>query len=195
MTKNSSLRFKYLSSLISGFDTDTKLIHDIESVAGIFIKCLKSGGKLIFAGNGGSAAEAQHMAGEYLGRFAINRPSMASISLSTDTSTLTAIANDYGYENVFSRQIEGLGNTSDVFIGYSTSGQSQNIINAFQKATEMGITNVGFTGKNTDTFKPYCKTIVSIPSEDTPTIQECHLIIGHIISGQVEEMLYGDINS
>ena len=161
-----------------------------EVVAVACIKSLNAGGKILLAGNGGSAADAQHIAGEFVSRFAFDRPGLAAIALTTDTSILTAVGNDYGYEKLFSRQIQALGNKGDVFIGYSTSGKSPNILKAFTEARAKGLVCVGLTGNRGGPMRDLCDHLFEVPSADTPKIQEGHLVLGHILCGLVEEAIF-----
>lgn len=154
------------------------------------IDSLRRGGKVLLAGNGGSAAQAQHMAGELMGRFAFDRPGLPAISLTTDTVSITAIGNDYGYEHIFSRQVQALGNKGDVFIGYSTSGRSQNILMAFEEARACGLVCIGFTGNRGGPMRELCDILIEVPSDETPRIQESHLVLGHTLCEMVEKALF-----
>jgi D-sedoheptulose 7-phosphate isomerase len=145
----------------------------------------------MLAGNGGSAADAQHIAAELVGRYGFDRPSIPSLALTTDTSNLTAIGNDYGYDKVFSRQLEGMGQEGDLFIGISTSGNSQNIINAFESAKERGITTVALVGRDGGKMAQMADYAIIIPSNATPRIQESHILIGHILCDIIEKELFG----
>lgn len=166
------------------------LIAAMEGAAAAIIDCMRRGGKVLLAGNGGSAADAQHIAGEFVSRFAFDRPGLAAVALTTDTSILTAIGNDYGYEKLFARQIQALGNTGDVFIGYSTSGKSPNILRAFEEARAKGLVCIGMTGNRGGPMHELCDFILASPSADTPKIQEGHLVLGHILCGLVEKALF-----
>ena len=150
------------------------------------VNTLKSGGKLMFAGNGGSAAEAQHFSAEMVGRFLIERKPLASVALSTDTSALTAIGNDYGYDQVFSRQVEALGRSGDVLIVLSTSGRSKNILAAMRAAAALGVATIAFTGREPREIGALADVVLNVPSSHTPQIQEGHLILGHLLCGLVE---------
>ena len=150
------------------------------------VKALKSGGKLMFAGNGGSAAEAQHFSAEMVGRFLTERKPLASVALSTDTSALTAIGNDYGYDQVFSRQVEALGRSGDVLIVLSTSGRSKNILAAMRAAAALGVATIAFTGREPREIGGLADVVLNVPSSHTPQIQEGHLILGHLLCGLVE---------
>jgi len=147
-----------------------------------------------FAGNGGSAAEAQHIAGELVSRFAFDRPGLPAIALTVDTSVLTAIGNDYGYENVFVRQVQAHGTIGDVFIGYSTSGKSPNVLRAFEEARKQRLVCIGLTGNRGGLMLEFCDYLLEVPSSDTPTIQEGHLVLGHVLCGLVERALFGNFN-
>ena len=154
------------------------------------VKAIQESKKIIFAGNGGSAADAQHWSAELIARFNYDRPSIASIALTVDTSALTAIGNDYGYDYVFARQIEGLGQAGDVFIAISTSGNSPNIIRAIEAAKSKGILTVGFTGEKGGKMKDACDLMFRAPSNETPHIQEAHAMIGHLLCGLIELAIY-----
>lgn len=167
------------------------LIELIKKVSLEVIKAYKNGNKTLLAGNGGSAADAQHIAGEFVSRFYFDRPGIASIALTTDTSILTAIGNDYGYENLFSRQVEAQGVKGDVFIGISTSGNSKNILKALELCKEKEIMSVGLTGASGGAMDKMCDYCIKVPSSCTPRIQESHIVIGHIICAIVEEELFG----
>ena len=150
------------------------------------VNAVKSGGKLMFAGNGGSAAEAQHFSAEMVGRFLTERKPLASVALSTDTSALTAIGNDYGYDQVFSRQVEALGRSGDVLIVLSTSGRSKNILAAMRAAAALGVATIAFTGREPREIGALADVVLNVPSSHTPQIQEGHLILGHLLCGLVE---------
>lgn len=150
-------------------------------------EALKSGNKVLFCGNGGSAADAQHLAAELIGHFQKERRSLASVALTTDTSILTAVANDYGYDEVFARQVEGLGRSGDVLIGISTSGNSANVVKAALKARDTGMHTIAFTGEGGGKLKDICDITFAVPSKVTARIQEMHIMVGHIICELVEE--------
>jgi D-sedoheptulose 7-phosphate isomerase len=169
---------------------DQKLHSHVEAAAKTCIESLNTGGKLLLAGNGGSAADAQHIAGEFVSRFAFDRPGLPAIALTTDTSILTAIGNDYGYERLFSRQIQALGQSGDVFIAYSTSGKSPNIISALKEAKSKKMKCIGFTGNRGGEMHELCDFIFVVPSADTPKIQEGHLVLGHILCGLIENSIF-----
>ncbi|HWB26732.1 MAG TPA: D-sedoheptulose 7-phosphate isomerase [Chitinophagaceae bacterium] len=161
-----------------------------EAVAVITI-AFNNGKKVLFCGNGGSAADAQHLAAEFSGRFYINRKALPSDALHCNTSYLTAVANDYSYDVVYSRIIDGTGNEGDVLVGLSTSGNSANIVRAFETAREKGMITIGLTGATGGLMKAYSDFLFNIPSTDTPRIQESHILIGHIICQLVEEEIFG----
>jgi D-sedoheptulose 7-phosphate isomerase len=166
------------------------LLESIEKVANACIECLRNGGKILLAGNGGSAADAQHIAGEFVSRFAFDRPGLPAIALTVDTSILTAIGNDYGYEKLFSRQIQALGRPGDIFIAYSTSGKSPNILSALKEAKGQKIITVGLTGNAKGEMSQLCDYLLQTPSLDTPKIQEGHLVMGHILCGLIEKKIF-----
>ena len=167
---------------------DTTL-EKIEDVAQTIISAIKFGNKLLICGNGGSAADAQHMAGEFVCRFYKDREPLPAIALTTDTSVITAISNDYAYDQIFARQVKALGKKGDILFGISTSGASKNILEAFKVAREMGIKTILLTGKEEKSIGPYSDIIIKTPSSDTPRIQEMHLLIEHIICELVETLL------
>lgn len=169
---------------------DKLLIAKLIEIANVSIACLKNGGKILLAGNGGSAADAQHIAGELVSRFEFDRPGLPAIALTTDTSILTAIGNDYGYEALFARQVQALGNEGDIFIGYSTSGESKNILNAFEESRRKGLICVGFSGGAGGLLPAICDHLLLVPAQDTPRIQEGHLALGHILCGLIENSIF-----
>ncbi len=168
------------------------LLDTITDVAKACVDVYKKGKKTLLAGNGGSAADAQHIAAELVGRYGFDRPSIPSLALTTDTSNLTAIGNDYGYDQVFSRQLEGMGVEGDLFIGISTSGNSQNVINAFESARKKGITTVALVGRDGGKMAQMADYAIIVPSSSTPRIQESHILIGHIICDIIEKELFGE---
>ncbi|MBU0631330.1 D-sedoheptulose 7-phosphate isomerase [bacterium] len=190
---------EYIKNQIkSSYETKQKiyeneaLLNIIEEVAKKCVAIYRSGKKTIIAGNGGSAADAQHIAAELVGRYGFDRPSLPSLALTTDTSNLTAIGNDYGYDKVFSRQLEGMGLEGDIFIGISTSGNSVNIINAFESAKEKGIMTVALTGRDGGKMAQMADIAIVVPSNDTPRIQESHILIGHILCDIIEKEIFAD---
>jgi D-sedoheptulose 7-phosphate isomerase len=172
----------------AGDETMRKAMLDITDA---LIKCLRAGNKLLIAGNGGSAGDAQHIAGEFLSRLNFDRHPLPAVALSTDTSVLTAIGNDYGFDKVFERQLRGLGRAGDVFLAISTSGRSPNILAALQAAREAGITTVGFTGNTESAMVGLCDLFLRAPSHSTPFIQQIHIVAAHAICGAVEQALFG----
>jgi len=170
---------------------DNALVALIKEVAQKTIDTYKNGNKTLIAGNGGSAADAQHIAGEFVSRFYFDRPGLASQALTTDTSILTSIANDYGFEKLFSRQVQANGSSGDMFIAFSTSGNSVNIIEALKECKSQGIISVGLTGESGGKMAELCDYCIKVPSSSTPRIQESHILIGHIICSVVEEALFG----
>lgn len=168
------------------------LLNKIEEVAKLCVSLYRGSNKTILAGNGGSAADAQHIAAELVGRYGFDRPSIPSLALTTDTSNLTAIGNDYGYDKVFSRQLEGMGQSGDIFIGISTSGNSVNIINAFHSAKTKGIITVALVGRDGGEMAKIADYAIVVPSDSTPRIQESHILIGHILCDIIEKEIFGD---
>ena len=177
-------------------DTKQNILNDevlMQTIAEVGQKCFdlyREGKKTLLAGNGGSAADAQHFAAELVGRYGFDRPSLPSLALTTDTSNLTAIGNDYGYDKVFSRQLEGMGMEGDLFIGISTSGNSQNIINAFEAAKKKNITTVALVGRDGGKMANIADYTLIVPSNDTPRIQESHLLIEHMICDIIEQGMF-----
>lgn len=176
--------------VIAAMVEDRKLARTVESVAAACVLALKKGNKLLFMGNGGSAADSQHLAGEMVSRFAFDRPGLPAFALTVDTSVLTAIGNDYGYERLFSRQVEAVAKPGDVLFGISTSGRSPNILAGLETARKMGVVTVGMTGNQKARITEVVDHCINIPSSSTPKIQEGHIIIGHIVCGLIEERLF-----
>jgi D-sedoheptulose 7-phosphate isomerase len=168
---------------------DAVLLAAARKVAEVVIAALRSGNKLLIIGNGGSAADAQHIAAEIVGRYKQDRPAYAAIALTTDTSALTAIANDYGFEQVFARQVAGLGSRGDVLLALSTSGRSPNILAALRIARDRGLVTIGFTGSKGNTLGALCDHLLVAPSDDTPVIQQIHLAVAHGICDEIEQAL------
>lgn len=164
-------------------------IEEIIEISHIIVESMKKGGKVLIAGNGGSAADAQHFAAEIVGRFVLERKGYPAIALTTDSSILTAVGNDYDYNEIFSRQVEALGNKNDIFIGISTSGNSKNIVNAIQKSKELGLTTIGLTGKTGGIMKEICDKVVVFNYEETARIQEHHLMTYHLLCEFIEKEL------
>jgi D-sedoheptulose 7-phosphate isomerase len=174
--------------------SDKLLVQQIKNAVEMVTLAYQNNHKTMVAGNGGSAADAQHIAGELVARFYFDRPALSAISLSTDTSILTAVGNDYGFDRLFSRQIEAHGNMGDVFIGLSTSGNSSNILKALEACEEKGVKTIGLTGERGGKMAELCDICIKVPSSETPRIQEAHILIGHIICYLVEETLFGHLN-
>ena len=172
---------------------DATFIEDCQRITDACVAALRSGGKLLFAGNGGSAADAQHIAGEFVSRLNFDRAPLAAIALTVDTSVLTAVGNDYGYERIFERQVLCLANPGDVFVGMSTSGRSANILRALRAARERGATAVGLTGCNLGEMGALCDLILAVPHASTPIIQQLHITAAHAICGAVEADLFGHL--
>lgn len=165
-------------------------LEKVMEAAEVIMVCLGSGHKILLAGNGGSAADAQHFAGEMLGRFLMERNPIPAVALTTDASVMTCIANDYGYEEIFARQIEGMGEQGDVFIAISTSGNSQNLCFAINRAKEKGILTIGMLGKDGGSMKDMCDIAMVVPTDSTPRIQEIHTFTVHILCEEIEKRLF-----
>jgi D-sedoheptulose 7-phosphate isomerase len=168
---------------------DAALRTAARAIAADIIAALRSGNKLLIIGNGGSAADAQHIAAEIVGRYKQDRPAYAAIALTTDTSALTAISNDYGFEQVFARQVEGLGQRGDVLLALSTSGRSPNIVAALRTARQRGLVTIGFTGTKGQALGAYCDHLLVAPGDDTPVVQQIHLTIAHAICDEIEQTM------
>ncbi len=166
------------------------LLKSIEAIVLEIVLAFRAGNRVYFCGNGGSAADAQHLAAEFSGRFYKDRLALPAEALHCNTSYLTAVANDYGYEHVYARLIEGVGQPGDILVGLSTSGNSVNILEALMKARRKGMTTVGLTGEEGGKMREECNFLVNVPSKDTPRIQECHIMIGHIICELVESQYF-----
>lgn len=188
MIKHIESSFDEISSNFIKLKTKASLVN---AIAQLWIEALAQGNKVIFCGNGGSAADSQHLAAELMGRYKFDRAPMPAISLTVDTSALTAIGNDYGYEKVFSRPLKGIGKKGDVIVGISTSGNSKNIIDAFKTAKEKGIKTVAFTGEKGGEMKEIADICLNVPSNTTNNIQEMHIACGHMICGLVENHFFG----
>jgi len=178
------------ASLLSLMADDPDLLGRCEQVVQACLDALNAGNKILLAGNGGSAADAQHLACEFVSRFAMERRGLPAIALSTDTSVLTAVGNDYGFEHLFARQIEALGNPGDVFWGISTSGKSANVLQALTTARAQNLICVGLTGSTPGPMEQLCHHLLTVPSERTPRIQEGHIALGHIVCGLVEQGMF-----
>jgi D-sedoheptulose 7-phosphate isomerase len=170
---------------------DPKMISTINTIVDEVVKAFKNDKKVLFCGNGGSAADAQHLAAEFSGRFYFDRKPLYSEALHVNTSFLTAVGNDYSYDLVYSRMITGIGRPGDVLFGISTSGNSKNVVNALEKANELGMITVAMTGATGGKMKEHSKYLLNVPSNDTPRIQESHILVGHIICEFVEAAIFG----
>jgi D-sedoheptulose 7-phosphate isomerase len=173
---------------------DEKLLKTVEDCVTVIVKAFEKSNKVLFCGNGGSAADAQHLAAEFSGRFYTDRDALPAEALHCNTSYLTAVANDYSYDVIYSRLLKGIGNQGDVLIGLSTSGNSKNIINAFEVAKNKGMTTIAFTGETGGKMKQLADHLINVPSMDTPRIQESHITLGHIICQLVEEIYFAETN-
>lgn len=176
--------------LMDALLADRALLAAVEATSRACVDALKRGNKVMFAGNGGSAADAQHLAAELVGKLVFDRPGLPSIALNTDTSILTAVGNDYGYEHVFARQIAALGVKGDVFVGISTSGRSKNVIMALEEARRRGIVTVGLTGGTGGDMKALCDHCMTMPATETAKIQEGHIVVGHIFCALAEREMF-----
>ncbi len=185
-----------LEQIVESRDVKQRILDDAECLAAIAsaadmsLNCYKAGGKLMVAGNGGSAADAQHIAGELVSRFFFDRPALPALALTTDSSIMTAIGNDYGYEELFSRQIEGNGQDGDLFLAITTSGNSPNILRGIEMARKMDIKVVGLTGEDGGRIRDLCDVCIRIPSRVTPRIQEGHILVGHLLCAYIEKGLF-----
>ena len=186
MTAIKQMTMAHLTTVVDFFD---EVAAGLDDLADTVSSCISNGGKVLLCGNGGSAADAQHIAAEFVGRFVNDRPSLASIALTTDTSILTAVGNDYGYDEVFSRQVEGLGRPGDILIGITTSGNSANVLRAFEVAKKMGITSVALTGKTGGQAKTAADVSFTVTTPETARIQECHIMFLHMLCALVEDRL------
>ena len=177
--------------LVEIFNIIQQLTPKINEIVNICVQSIKNGNKIIFCGNGGSASQSQHLTAELVGRYKLERKAINSISLTVDTSNLTAIGNDYGFENIFSRQLEGIGAKGDVIIGLSTSGNSKNILNAFNVAKDKNIITIALSGKDGGEMSKIADYSLIVPAQTSAHIQECHLVIGHLICDLIEDEIYG----
>jgi D-sedoheptulose 7-phosphate isomerase len=176
--------------VMSAMLADQGLLARVEASAEACVTAFKKNRKILLAGNGGSAADAQHIAGEFVSRFAFDRPGLPAIALTTDTSILTAIGNDYGYDKLFARQVQAHAQDGDIFIAYSTSGKSPNVIVALEEARKSGVICIGMTGNRGGPMLDLCDYYLDVPSADTPKIQEGHAVLGHILCGLVERAMF-----
>ena len=172
---------------------DQQLLQTIEQIVGVCISAFEQDKKMLLCGNGGSASDAQHIAAELSGRFYKDRKPLFAEALHVNSSYMTAVANDYGYEQTYTRMLQAVGRKGDVLIGISTSGNSSNVVKAIEKANNVGLTSIGFTGQDGGEMNAICDFMIKIPSDDTPRIQEAHILIGHIICQLVEEELFPDV--
>jgi len=186
-----SAHFRRSCEALERAATDAQLRAAVYAIADTIARAFRNGGKLLIAGNGGSAADAQHIAGEFLSRLNFDRDPLPAIALTTDTSVLTAIGNDYGFERIFERQVRGLGRPGDVLIAISTSGRSPNVLLALKAAREIGIATVGLTGDGRRDMADHCDHCLAAPSGETPLIQQIHIVAAHAICGLVERELFG----
>ena len=188
---NSAQTFEELANLIQFIQKDTTFLQLIDKVSDVIVQAYKNGNKTIFCGNGGSSAEAQHLAAELSGKFKLDRKPIAAEACHVNSSFVTAVSNDYDFTKVYARYIEGYGKKGDILIGLSTSGTSPNIVEAFKMAQEMGITTVALSGKTGGNLAEISDYILKVPAVNVPRIQEVHLLIGHIICERVEQQLFG----
>jgi D-sedoheptulose 7-phosphate isomerase len=185
-----AVELRKTANVISAIVADAEIARMIEVVARSCVKALRNGNKILLAGNGGSAADAQHLACEFVSRFYFDRPGLAAIALTTDTSALTAIGNDYGFDRLFSRQIDALGREGDVFIGLSTSGNSPNVLKALGEGRSKGLITIGLTGQGGGKMAALCDHCLRMPSSETPKIQEGHIVVGHVICALIEREMF-----
>jgi D-sedoheptulose 7-phosphate isomerase len=196
MIKTDDFPQRVIESIRESIAVKERLLGSVEALATIvcvseiLIRALRAGNKLLCFGNGGSAADAQHIAAEFVGRFAFDRPALPALALSVNTSCVTAIGNDYGFERIFSRQVEALGKCGDVAIGISTSGNSPNVLRALSVGRKMGLHTVAFTGRSGGELKGAVDHCICAPSNETPHIQECHILVGHVIAQLVEQTIF-----
>jgi D-sedoheptulose 7-phosphate isomerase len=190
-TETVTLYFTRSRQVLEAAGADRTLVAMVAEIAAVITRTFRNGGKLLIAGNGGSAADAQHVAAEFVSRFKMERNPLAAIALTTDTSVLTAVGNDYGFEQVFARQIAALGRPGDCFLALSTSGRSPNVLAALKAARDRGITTIGLTGEKGEAMRPNCDLLLSAPSPETDLIQQIHMVVAHAVCGMVEHELFG----
>ncbi|NWG73785.1 MAG: SIS domain-containing protein [Rubrivivax sp.] len=190
LSEGVAAQLRETASVLRAMSEDTALHASLVEVAAACVAALRGGGKILFAGNGGSAADAQHLAGELVSRFNYDRPGLPAFALTTDTSVLTAIGNDYGYERLFARQIEAVGRAGDVFVEISTSGRSPNILKALEAARAKGLLTVGMTGRGGGRMAEFCDHVLRSPADATPRIQEGHIAMGHTICWLIERQMF-----
>jgi D-sedoheptulose 7-phosphate isomerase len=184
-------QLKQSVAAIEAVAADHRIHETLFRMAQLTADSLQAGGKLLIAGNGGSAADAQHLAAEFVCRLSVNRPALRAVALTTDTSLLTAVGNDFGFETIFERQVEALGQPGDLLLGISTSGNSKNIIRAFERARSQQMTTLGLTGLGGGAMAEHCDHLIAVPSRVTMNIQETHLVLEHIFCMLVEELVFG----
>ena len=170
--------------------SDSSILQTVQDISTVIVEAYRKKAKVLFCGNGGSAADAQHLAAEFSGRYYYDRPPLFAEALHVNTSYLTAVANDYSYDQIYSRLIKAMGQEGDILFGLSTSGNSKNVIQGIQQAKEIGMITIGFTGLGGGAMKNSCDYLIEIPSTNTPRIQECHMLIGHSICEFVEQVLF-----
>ena len=186
---------KCMKSAVENYNSvyqNDNLKANIQQIVAESVTAFQSDKKMLFCGNGGSASDAQHIAAELSGRFYADRPPLYAEALHVNPSFMTAVANDYGYEATYARMVEAAGKKGDILVGISTSGNSPNVVKAIQKAKELGMTTVGFTGKNGGAMRDICDIMICAPSDDTPRIQEAHILVGHIICQLIEQEMFPD---
>jgi D-sedoheptulose 7-phosphate isomerase len=184
---------KCISSSVENYTrvlNDKNIQLNLEKIVNLSVKAFKADKKMLFCGNGGSASDAQHIASELSGRFYTNRPPLYAEALHVNSSFITAVANDFGYDETYSRMLEACGRKGDVLVGISTSGDSSNVVKALKKANEIGITTVGFTGSKGGAMSSICDVMIKVPSDDIPRIQEVHILLGHIICQIIEQEMF-----
>jgi len=183
--------FSRSQQVLEAAGADRTLVATAAEIAALITRTFRHGGKLLIAGNGGSAADAQHIAAEFVCRFKMERSPLPALALTTDTSVLTAAGNDYGFEQVFARQIVGLGRPGDCFLALSTSGRSPNVLNALTTARAHGIATIGLTGENGEAMRPTCDLLLSAPAAESDLVQQIHMVVAHAVCGIVERELFG----
>ncbi|MFN8240986.1 MAG: D-sedoheptulose 7-phosphate isomerase [Bacteroidales bacterium] len=190
MTESIRKQLQESADLKNKIAADNSFINKIQEAAKACIRSLETGGKILVAGNGGSAADAQHIAAELVNRFGFERPGLPAMALTTDSSIMTSISNDYGFDRIFARQIEALGKNGDILITITTSGRSANILEGIKSAREKGMFNIVLTGSNCNSLEMISDIVISVPSDSTPRIQEVHILAGHILCSEIESSLF-----
>lgn len=183
--------FRRSRDVLDRASADAAVMQAVLAISDRLVRVLRAGGKILLAGNGGSAADAQHIAAEFLSRFVLDRTPLPALALTTDTSVLTAIGNDFGFEHVFARQVRALGRNGDALIAISTSGRSANVLAALRAAREIGVATIGFTGARGDEMRALCDLVLAAPSEETALVQQVHITAAHAVCGLVEDGLFG----